>query len=211
MLQTPGMAPWLEEFPHLRKLTVEREELRFHDWREWGEESPSQRFGIDFTRSSLDHFILSKLAPSLPGDAADSIVINVRRGDYYSNPGHLARYGWDIEGYLVEALQIARPAARALIVSDDPGWCRDHVDALVRSVVPVVDYAEADPIGNFRTIASAKCLIGTNSTFSYWGGYVSSTRFESSEVIMPRFHARFDEGTDAYQLDPTWTVIDGHY
>lgn len=211
VLQTDGMAPWLEEFPHLRKLTVRREQLRFHDRREWDEESPSQRFGVDFTRSSLDRFILSKLAPSLHSDAADSMVINVRRGDYYSNPGHFARYGWDIEGYLVDALASARPAPRALIVSDDPRWCRVHLDALVRAVVPVVDYAAADAIANFRTIAGARFLIGTNSTFSYWGGYVSRARFDSSEVIMPRFHARFDEGADAYQLDPTWTVIEGHY
>lgn len=211
VLEAPGMTPWLQEFPLLRDLTVTRDSLRFHDRREWNEESWNQRFGVDFTRSTLDAFIGSTLVPDMHGDTGERLVINVRRGDYFSDPHHAARYGWDISGYLVDALAVAGPAERALVVSDDAQWCQDELDGLIRAMVPDVDYDEPDPAANFRSIAGARRLIGTNSTFSYWGGYVAGARFGSPQVIMPRFHARLATGSDAYQLDPSWIAIDGHH
>lgn len=211
VLEAPGMAVWLREFPRLRDLTVPRALLRFHDRREWDDESWSQRFGVDYTRASLDAFIDSTLVPELREDQGDALVINVRRGDYFSDPTHAARYGWDITGYVVDALDAAGPAGRALVVSDDAQWCRDELDVLIRSTVARVDYAEPDPAANFQAIAGARRLIGTNSTFSYWGGYVAGARFDAPQIIMPRFHGRLPEGSDAYQLDPAWIVIDGHH
>ena len=213
VLEVPGMAPWLDEFPRLRDLTVTRDRLRFHDRREWNEDSWSQRFGLDFTRSTLDAFIGSALLPELRADEdqGETLVINVRRGDYFSDPTHAARYGWDIAGYIVDALAAAGAAGRALVVSDDAQWCRQELDPLIRSSVADVAYAEPDPSRNFRAIAGARRLIGTNSTFSYWGGYVAGARFPSARIVMPRFHGRLPQGSDAYQLDPSWIVVDGHH
>lgn len=211
VLEAPGMSPWLREFPRLRDLTVTRNALRFHDRREWNDESWSQRFGVDFTRSTLDAFIESTLVPELHEDQGETLVLNIRRGDYFSDPNHAARYGWDIPGYVVDALAAAGAAERALVVSDDAQWCRNALDPLIRATVPRVDYAEPDPSANFRSIAGARRLIGTNSTFSYWGGYVAGVRFDSPQIIMPRFHGRLPEGSDAYQLDPSWLAIEGHH
>jgi hypothetical protein len=185
--------------------------MRFHDLREWNDDSWSQRFGTDFTRSTLDAFITWALVPELCEDHGETLVFNIRRGDYFSDPTHAARYGWDIAGYVAEALAAAGSAERALVVSDDARWCREELDGLIRTRVSHIDYAEPDPSANFRAIAGARRLIGTNSTFSYWGGYVAGARFESPQIIMPRFHGRLPEGTDAYQLDPSWTVIEGHH
>lgn len=211
VLEAPGMEPWLEEFPGLRELTLTRGELRFHDRREWDEQSWSQRFGIDFTRASLDAFIAEALSPQLDEDHGDTLVLNVRRGDYFSDPTHLATYGWDVAGYIRAALEMAGSAEQALVVSDDPAWCRRELDAMLRAGIRQIAYAAADPRANFRAIAGARRLIGTNSTFSYWGGYVAGSRFESTRIVMPRFHGRLPHGTDAYQLDPSWVVIDGHH
>ena len=211
VLEAPGMAPWLREFPRLRSLTVTKDRLRFHDRREWDHESWNQRFGIDFTRSTLDAFIDSTLVPALHEDQGDTLVINVRRGDYFSDPHHAARYGWDIAGYLVDALASAGSAERALVVSDDARWCRDELHTIIGAGVQRIEYAAPDPSANFRAIAGAHRLIGTNSTFSYWGAYVAGARFTSPQIIMPRFHGRLPTGSDAYQLDPGWTVIEGHH
>ncbi|GAA3635367.1 hypothetical protein GCM10022200_18350 [Microbacterium awajiense] len=211
VLEAPGMAMWLDEFPRLRKLTVSASEMRFHDRREWNDDSWTQRFGIDFDRVSVDAFVRETLIPELSEDLGDTLVVNVRRGDYYSDPVHRKRYGWDVPGYLAEALGRTARAERVRVVSDDAHWCREHLDTLLSAHSSQVDYDEPDPVANFRAIAAARRLIGTNSTFSYWGGYVAGARFDSPEVIMPRFHGRFEVGTDAYQLDPKWTVIDGHH
>lgn len=53
-------------------------------------------------------------------------------------------------------------------------------------------------------------LIGTNSTFSYWGGYVGDAlRGDDQErrVVMPWFHQRTLNDGAADQLDPSWTII----
>lgn len=211
VLEAPGMETWLDEFPRLGGLTVTAGDMRFHDRREWNDDSWTQRFGIDFERASVDAFIREALLPDLPDDQGETLVVNVRRGDYYSDPVHRARYGWDIPGYLADALSRTAPADRIRVVSDDAHWCREHLDGILRSRAARVDYDEPNPVENFRAIAGARRLIGTNSTFSYWGGYVASARFDDAEVIMPRFHGRFEAGTAAYQLDPTWTIIDGHH
>ena len=211
VLEAPGMAPWLDEFPRLRDLTVTRGRMRFHDTREWNVDSWSQRFDVDFTRSALDAFIDATLVPELHGDQGETLVINVRRGDYFSDPHHAKRYAWDISGYVEEALAVAGPAEHALVVSDDARWCRDELDALIRATATRVSYAEPDPSANFRAITGARRLIGTNSTFSYWGGYVAGARFTSPQIIMPRFHGRLPGGHDAYQLDPAWIAIEGHH
>ena len=138
-------------------------------------------------------------------------MINVRRGDYYSNPGLRERYGFDQIGYLAAALPAAGDADRALVVSDDIEWCRAHLDGLLAQRIARVDYAPPGAVSNFRAVATGRRLIGTNSTFSYWGGYIADVLHADAVVVMPRFHARIDEETDAYQLDPRWIIIDGYH
>ena len=211
VLYVPAMEPWLEAFPALRSLTIARDRMRFHDRREWDEQSWHQKFGDDFSRAALRAFIAEMLAPFIRPDRTDAVVLNIRRGDYYSNPGLRERYGFDQLGYLSSALQATGISERALVVSDDMDWCRENLDSLIRQSHQEVDYAEPGAVSNFTAIAAARTLIGTNSTFSYWGGYIADALHEDAMIVMPRFHARIDENTDAYQLDPEWTIIDGFH
>ena len=209
VLEAPGMEPWLDAFPTLRTLTTAREDLRFHDRREWSEQSWNQRFGDEFTRDELNAFIADVLAPHISPDPSDRLVINVRRGDYYSNEGFRQRYGFDQVGYLRAAMARVGPASGVLVVSDDMAWCRENLDAAIRESYAQVDYAEPGAVSNFLAVAATRRLIGTNSTFSYWGGYIAGVLHEEPLIVMPRFHARMAGSWDAHQLDPEWTIIDG--
>lgn len=211
VLEAPGMGVWLDAFPALRGLTVTRDLVRFHDRREWDvETSWKQRFGLDFSRRSMDAFISDCLAPYVHADDTGMLVINVRRGDYYSDAGHRERYGFDQLGYLHDALARVGPVYRTLIVSDDPDWCRENLLEMVAGASKTVEFADRDPVSNFKAVACAGRIIGTNSTFSYWGAYVSGVLHASPVVVMPRFHGRLPQGSDAYQLDPRWIAIDGY-
>lgn len=211
VLEAPGMTEWLDAFPGLQALTVGRKQLQFHDRRNWDERAWNQRFGEEFSREQLQAFIRDALAPGIPIAHDDALVVNVRRGDYYAQPHLRERYGFDQVGYLREALELAGPTARIRLVSDDPEWCRENLDALLRGHASDVAYEPRGALGNFLAVAGARRLIGTNSTFSYWGGYIAGALQADAQVIMPRFHARTEEGTDAYQLDPAWTIIDGYH
>ena len=208
VLEVPGMAPWIEQFPALAALTIRRHEMRFHDRRVQRGGVVLQRFGVDFARDALRAFVEETVIPRIPEVEAGTVVINVRRGDYYTD-GFRPTRGMDIEGFVRAALVEVEPCARILVVSDDPEWCREHLDAILRAPQRDVSYAERDQVGNFLAIASARTLVGTNSTFSYWGGYVSDAMYEDARIVMPRFHARLATGWDAYQLDPRWIALEG--
>jgi len=211
ILEAPGMDIWLEAFPALRGLTVSGDLVRFHDCREWdAEKSWKQRFGIDFTRESLDAFIVDCLAPYLHADESGMLVVNVRRGDYYSNPELRERYGFDQLGYLRDAFSRVGRVERTLVVSDDQDWCRENLFDLAAATSETVEFAERNPVSNFTAVAGASRIIGTNSTFTYWGAYIAGVLHPSPVIVMPRFHGRLPQGTDAYQLDPRWIAIDGY-
>jgi hypothetical protein len=212
VLERPEMQPWLDAFPALRSLTITADEMKFHDWREWDESSWNQRFDVDFSRSALVSFIEIYLAPNIEPDLTGALVVNVRRGDYYARPELRVRYGFDQIGYLKAALAHFGEPKRILVVSDDPDWCRNTLDRMLRSQAPVVTYEEADPLANFVSVAAASRIIGTNSTFTYWAAYIASVLHANTDIVMPRFHARMAHGrTDAYQLDPRWTALDGFH
>ena len=210
VLESPALKPWLTAFPALRTLTLPRNELRFSDRREWDNVFLYQRFGIDFTAEDMSRFVDDVLAPRITDAAAGTLFVNVRRGDYYQAE-HVEKYAFDQIGYISEALASFDDIRRIRIVSDDDAWCRANLDSLARTATPDVAYDAPHPLGNFLAIASARLLIGSNSTFSYWGGYVATVRHADAQVVMPRFHGRMGGGrTDAHQLDPRWTAIAGH-
>ncbi|WP_407358484.1 alpha-1,2-fucosyltransferase [Microbacterium sp. LTA6] len=211
VLEAPGMAEWLDAFPGLREFTVARDEVRFHDRRVWGERFWNQKFGEEFSRRALDAFIADVLAPHIPVDDSDTVVVNVRRGDYYAQDHLRARYAFDQAGYIADALERIGPAARIRLVSDDPEWCRKHLGVLLSHHADEVVYEPRGAVGNFLAVSGSRKLIGTNSTFSYWGGYIAGVLHSDAQIVMPRFHARTERGTDAYHLDPSWTIIDGYH
>lgn len=203
----PKMDPWLAEFPALAELTVAESEIGFRQHRTlgWG-----QDVGVDFQLSHLKEFCRTVLlsGSDFPDRWAsvhrDAVVINVRRGDYYSVPEHRRRYGFDVPAYVAAALEEAGGVGRkpgdlswlgdrpVVAVSDDPQWCRDHLSHLVPGPLETMPEPH-DMFQDLAQISAAQVLILANSTFSYWGGYLASSRpvrERPQRVIAPVFFAR---------------------
>lgn len=207
----PKMAPWLQVFPELAALTVDRSSVRWWDKRVvlWG-----QQYGQDWSLAQMDAFIAECLRPDLPpAPAADAteVVVSVRRGDFYSNPTFRPLYGFNIAGYLDRALEAQMqmgPVHRIHVVSDDPQWCEDNLSLDAHGAT--VTYAPSgQPVEHFRRLATAGRLVLSNSTFAYWGAYIAvQGGADPSKIVAPWFHSRADYGGRAYQLDPRWTVIE---
>jgi len=194
----PKMEPWLAEFPALRALTVREEDIGFLQYRtiEWG-----QDVGKDFFLAELKEFVHevllvgSRFTERWDQVFQEATVVNVRRADYYSNPRHRARYGFDVEGYVDAALSRVDDSASSpvIFVSDDPTWC---MEKLAPRLVDVETFAMPSPHDMFQDLAqlsNARNLILANSTFSYWGGYIASARPAGQRprrVIAPLFFAR---------------------
>jgi hypothetical protein len=208
--RVPEMAKWLMAFPNLVGLTTATEEVRFHDRREWDHEFRYQRFGVDFTSPQIDAFASFVFDSRVSVDPSARVVVNVRRGDYYT-PDSGGRFEFDQVGYLQAALARLGRVDDVLVVSDDATWCRAHLDGVLRAAAKQVGYMDPDPLPNFLAVAGARRIIGMNSTFSYWGAHAANVLHENAEIVMPRFHARTARGSDAYQIDPRWTVVEGFH
>lgn len=216
VLSRPTMDPWLPHFPAMLGLTIPHRAVRWNDRRVV--DSP-QVFGTNFLRDQLTAFIRRRVqtAPSFSTFSPDDVdphrvVVNIRRGDYYSNPKFRGIYGFDIETYMRVAMaKVANegPVSGVHVVSDGIDWCRSRL-AWLGEFAPLSFADNETPMQNFATVATARRLILTNSTFSYWGGYISNVLHEDNfaEIYAPWFHARTIAHGMAYQLDPRWTVIE---
>ncbi|MBO1756216.1 alpha-1,2-fucosyltransferase [Allobranchiibius sp. CTAmp26] len=212
VLVRPEMAHWRSEWPESDPALIDRVDVGFFDRRVMGFH---QAYGDDFTSDQNDRFctdiLLKRLDPRPVPD--DTVVVNVRRGDYYSDGTFRGNYSFDVREYLAEAMKVARelaPVRHAILVSDDPQWCEIKVTPQLLAVERVSVLTASGPIQALEQLAGAERLILTNSTFSYWGAYLSTAvhRSNHSAVIAPRFHSRAVRGGRAWQLDPRWTVIE---
>ena len=202
----------------LAPLFLEPERLRGTDERIHPPVHFFQHFGLDFTSDQLTRFVhrhvLKDLEVPRPPGGSDAITINVRRGDYYSVPHFQRSYGIDVPAYLRAALdrqlEIGGPATCLRVVSDDPGWCQDHLGWLSQYAANVrFAPGEAGALGSFLEVAASERLILANSTFSYWAGYVSNAihRDNHASVVVPQVHAWPTNEGKAWQHDPGWSVV----
>ncbi|QHC60055.1 alpha-1,2-fucosyltransferase [Rathayibacter sp. VKM Ac-2760] len=196
------------------ELAVRPEDVRFTSPRE--AHSAYQRLGTDFTVEELGAFLdRHVLGGAFAGLVAASppvadLTINVRRGDYYSVPAFRGRYAFDVVEYVGVALAAARERAEVrsvLLVSDDLDWCRLKLARVLDGIDVRVPAPGTLATAQLALLAASPRLVLANSTFSYWGGYLSAHLHRTAEVHAPWFHSREWDGGAATQLHPRWSVI----
>lgn len=208
-------------FPRLReRLFVRREDVRFTDRRvmPWSGAATRQR-PDHIPAQAHEAFIRDLLLPDSPVATPPHclkgmLVVNVRRGDYYSVKDHQDDFGMDQVEYIKAALKTSvathgSPDGIA-VVSDGLDWCKEALGGVLEAVAPTT-YVDGDLTHDLGTIVHAERLIITNSTFSYWGGYIGDVLSPGREVIAPWFFSRSQDGGRATQLRPHWTALEGDF
>ncbi len=179
----PSMDPWIQEFPLLDQLTLEKNKIKFRTIREIG---VHQNIQNNFTDGQLKNFIHKVLLSSenfqmrrrelSSSIDKDSLVINIRRGDYYTSPAISQRFGIDTIGYIKKAVPQAFKESqykKLLFISDDLKWCRENLSFL-KSFAPV-DFKKygKDMFDDLALLSLADNIVLTNTTFGYWGAYIA--------------------------------------
>ncbi|MBP1326210.1 hypothetical protein JOF28_001442 [Leucobacter exalbidus] len=214
ILRHPG-SQLIDLFPNFTKeFMLDPGEVRFTDQRlkPWSGQADDR---LDWEQ--VHKFVQSVLLPQSPLTHMhvvpdDALVVNVRRGDYYSVPEHRATFGINIEEYVQTALDQAvqddgRPLT-ILVVSDDIKWCREHLDGMLGAVAPTSYRPQGDPAGDLAALVHAKRLIVPNSTFSMWGGYIGDVVHPGRKVYAPWLFARGLNGGKGMAYHPDWTIIE---
>ncbi|MFW0155496.1 alpha-1,2-fucosyltransferase [Rothia sp. P6271] len=197
VVQMPGMDVWLEEFPLLKDFTLDAQKIRFRSLRETG---MHQRIREQFTEEQIQRFIQEvllssesfqqKIAHAQKYVGEDTLVINVRRGDYYSHPHIHKNFGIDTVAYLHEAtqqmLKVHTPS-NILVTSDDTQWCAENLGFLKDIAPTQFEKIGYGMFGDFAALSVSRYLILTNTTFGYWGAYIATVR-QKAQVWAPNVH-----------------------
>ncbi|MCA9131392.1 MAG: alpha-1,2-fucosyltransferase [Planctomycetales bacterium] len=118
--------------------------------------------------------------------SVESVSMHVRRGDYASNAKTLATHGLCSSDYYKSALKLLTEKLGSPVVfvfSDDPEWVRANID------IPFEHYFVTNNHGSnsycdMRLMSLCKSHIIANSSFSWWGAWLSNNQPEL--VIAPR-------------------------
>jgi len=126
-----------------------------------------------------------------------SVGIHIRRGDYVNNPNYI-NYGPE---YYLSAINkyFTNPHYKFYIVTDDMEYCKKHFTGIRRY------FPNGDDITDLKILMGCHHHILCNSTFSWWGAYLSN----SQKVIRPPkiFSGRLAETHKEDDFWPEeWTV-----
>lgn len=198
LVKTQAMEPWLAEFPKLQELTKDSTHLRFRSMRIIGfSQKIRELFSEQEINSFIDTYLLSdsfvrRQQRAQETVTSQSLVINIRRGDYYSNPLVHQDFGIDTVEYVKTALRLAtknQVPDKVVVVSDDLAWCRENLSFLAETAPAIFEKLGADMFDDLATISVASHLILTNTTFGYWGAYIAN-REGLCSIYAPNIHER---------------------
>lgn len=113
----------------------------------------------------------------------NSLCIHVRRGDYVGNKNHEVVNG---EYYNKEVDYISRLATidKIYVFSDDIKWCQENLSFDFPTMFVGDEYSGEKAEGNLFLMSSCKYFIIPNSSFSWWGAWLSQR--EGKIVIVPK-------------------------
>jgi hypothetical protein len=158
----------------------------------------------DFTliESSTDE--VAKLMTDIA--RADSVAVHVRRGDYVSNAHANAFHGVCSLGYYHEAIRYIKSQIETphfFVFSDDIPWCRANLS--LPNSVRFMDYSGRNTHEDMRLMRACKHFIIANSTFSWWGAWLSS--YSKKIVVAPKQWFQAQEIKQDDLIPPNWIVL----
>ncbi|GAA1916925.1 alpha-1,2-fucosyltransferase [Nocardioides hwasunensis] len=216
---------WLPFFPAVRPYLVERSDVGFWDTRDHfyaykEEHSGDVRGYTDESRAAfVRDWILSSpaLVGADGGELADDgvLTLNLRRGDFYSNPWFRSEYAFDVAAYVrlavPRAIEQDGPVRRIHVVSDDIEWCRTHLGFLSSYAAEVTEpHPSSKPIDHLRDVSSSRRLVIANGTFSLWAAAMSRVLLDAPPrtVWVPAFFQRRYGPGRCEEYDQDWSFVD---
>lgn len=125
------------------------------------------------------------------GPTIDQIAIHVRRGDYVNNPFYV-----DLTetSYYEDAMALF-PGCDFLVFSDDIEWCKEYFKG------QQFEFSEGNSeIEDLDLMSSCKGVIIANSSFSWWGAYLSN-----GKVVAPQ--KWYTDGIERTKCPKHWTRV----
>lgn len=128
----------------------------------------------DFTLSEEPDYLNQQMIDKIRN--CEAVSLHIRRGDYVSDPETTAYHGICSEEYYrgaVSKLENYVKNPHFFVFSDDPSWVKEKLD--IRHSTTIVDFngSEKD-YEDMRLMSLCKHHIIANSSFSWWGAWLSN-------------------------------------
>lgn len=122
----------------------------------------------------------------------DMVAIHVRRGDYV---GHHFYVDLSSTEYYRKAMELF-PDKDFIVFSDDIEWCKEQ------EIFKDCDFSYGDEIEDMNLMASCTGHIIANSSFSWWGAFISPY---TEKVVAPRDW--YSDGAERTVCPSNWIKI----
>jgi hypothetical protein len=113
-----------------------------------------------------------------------SLCVNVRRGDFVSNPKSNRFHGVLSASYYSHAVEVVKRKYKIddiFVFSDDPAWCKQNLN--LGRAFEIVGHEHAGPHFShyLELMKASSAFVIPNSTFGWWGAWLSG---ESGEIVV---------------------------
>jgi len=152
-------------------------------------------FDFKYPVNECNKNVLKKIRDS------NSVSLHIRRGDYVTNPKTNAKHGVLNLDYYHKAMKImVREISNPVffIFSDDISWAKKHLEGNYE--INFIDNNLDKDYEDLRLMSNCKNHIIANSTFSWWGAWLSKNL--NKIVIAPEqwFSKRERKGREFYDI-----------
>ncbi len=126
----------------------------------------------------------------------ESLCIHVRRGDFVGNRDHDVLPP-DYYNKAISILEKQVNIGKIFIFSDDIQWCKDNMNFNYPTFFVTEEYCGERGEGHMYLMSAGKNFIIPNSTFSWWGVWLSENK--NKKVVAPKIWTK-DPNTDMGDL-----------
>lgn len=127
-------------------------------------------------------------------------IVHVRRGDYSKNPEYRRRFGLCSDTYYARSMALLDEGQHWIVIGDDRQATKQVTNHLRTLGHNTSTGPSQDHYSDLALLANADAVITANSTFSWWGAYLSS----SAKVVYPK--PWYNEESSII-FAPSWTPI----
>ena len=131
------------------------------------------------------------------------LMVHIRLGDYLSEK----KFGILPRSYFHEAIETfveKNPAIKIWVFSDDLEMAKSYFDSEMQRAIRWIPEIDSSPVNTLELMRHGSGYVISNSTFSWWGAFLSYDR--KARVIAPYpWFAQMESPTDL--IPPTWEKI----
>ncbi len=135
-------------------------------------ENIRNEFSFKVEPNAINRKVIEQIA------GTQSVSIHVRRGDYVSNPITNDHHGTCSREYYqraIEAITCRMKHPHYFVFSDEPDWVREHF-TMIHPATFVNQNGADNAYEDMRLMSLCKHHIIANSSFSWWGAWLSDSK-----------------------------------